>query len=163
MERLVIDLDVDEAAWGPAESWETIVRRAAEAALTAAAAGAGERRAVDIALVDDATAADLNGRFRQKPYATNVLSFPAAAMPGLPPDEPRPLGDIAIAAGVVAREAAQKGRPLAHHVSHLVIHAMLHLLGHVHETEAQAEALAALEVAALKRLDIGDPYADHGA
>lgn len=158
---LVINLDVDEDVWGPAGGWEALVREAAEAALAAAAAAPG-RRAVDILLADDATVADLNGRFRQKPYATNVLSFPAALLPGLPPQEVRPLGDIVLAAGVVAREAAEKRRPLAHHVSHLIVHGMLHLIGHRHDTDAEAEALAALEVAALKRLDIGDPYADHG-
>ena len=103
----------------------------------------------------------LNGRFRRKPYATNVLSFPAAPLPGLPPDEPQPLGDIVLAAGVVRREAAEKRLPLVHHVSHLVVHGMLHLLGHGHETDAEAGALAALEVTALKRLDIGDPCSDH--
>ncbi len=159
---LVINLDVDEDVWGPAADWEALVRQAAEAALAIAPA-APRSGSVDILLADDATVADLNGRFRQKPCATNVLSFPAAALPGLPPHEVRPLGDIVLAAGVVRREAAEKRRPLAHHVSHLVVHGMLHLIGHRHETDAEAEALAALEVAALKRLDIGDPYADHGA
>ena len=160
---LDIGLDVDADAWDASANWTGVVRPAVEAALAAAGVAARERLSVGIVLADDDAVAELNGRFRRKPYATNVLSFPAAPLPGLPPDVPRPLGDIVLAAGVVRREAAEKRLPLGHHVSHLVIHGLLHLLGHGHETEAEAEALAALEVAALKRLDIDDPYADHGA
>lgn len=160
---LDIGLDIDEGAWPSGNDWPSLVQRAAEAALAAAGVSSREACTVDVVLADDATVADLNGRYRQKPYATNVLSFPAAAVPGLPAGAGRPLGDIILAGGVVAREAAEKRRPLAHHASHLIVHGMLHLLGHDHETEAEAEALAALEVSALKRLDIDDPYADHGA
>jgi probable rRNA maturation factor len=159
---LDIGLDVDGDAWDASVDWMGVVRRAADAALAAAAVSGATPLSVEIALAGDPAVAELNGRFRRKPYATNVLSFPAAPVRGLPPDEPQPLGDIVLAAGVVAREAAARRLPLAHHVSHLVVHGMLHLLGHGHETDAEAEALAALEVTALKRLDIGDPYADHG-
>ena len=44
------------------------------------------------------------------------------------------------------------------HAAHLVVHGVLHLLGLDHETEAEAEAMEAVEVAALARLGIADPY-----
>ena len=58
------------------------------------------------------------------------------------------------------RESARQSKPLAHHLAHLLVHGTLHLLGQDHETgEAQAEAMEALEVAALASLGIPDPYA----
>ncbi|MFO1088671.1 MAG: rRNA maturation RNase YbeY [Hyphomicrobiales bacterium] len=161
---LDIGLDIDEAAWPARPDWEAVVTAAAGAALAQALGDDFARRglfAVDIVLADDETVATLNGQYRRKPYPTNVLSFPSAPVTGLPDDEPRPLGDIVLAAGVVAREAKEGRKTLAAHVSHLVVHGMLHLLGYDHETDAETEELAALEVAALKRLDIADPYADH--
>jgi probable rRNA maturation factor len=160
---LEIGLDIDAGAWTDDCDWPLVVRRAAEAALNAAGVAPGTSYTVDVLLADDETVAELNGRYRQKPRPTNVLSFPAAPVPGLPEGVERPLGDIVLAGGVVAREAADKRRSLADHASHLIVHGMLHLLGHDHETDADAEALARLEVAALKRLDIDDPYADHGS
>ena len=68
------------------------------------------------------------------------------------------MGDIALAFGVCAREAAEQGKPLDHHLSHLVAHGVLHLLGYDHETDADAEEMEALERAILKPLGVPDPY-----
>ena len=69
------------------------------------------------------------------------------------------LGDIALAHETCAREAAEKGVPLADHAAHLIIHGLLHLAGHDHETSAEdAEAMEALEVKALAILGVADPY-----
>ena len=71
------------------------------------------------------------------------------------------LGDIALAAGTCAREAAEKGVPLETHATHLLIHGLLHRAGHDHvDWVAQAEAMEALEIASLAKLGIGDPYGD---
>ena len=109
-------------------------------------------RDLTILLADDAVIRDLNARFRGKDVATNVLSFPAAASA-----HPH-LGDIALAHGVCANEAAAQGKRLADHLSHLVVHGVLHLLGHDHDADAQAEAMEALERTILSRLGIADPY-----
>ena len=120
--------------------------------------GAKRRRATEInVLITDAeTGRSLNRDFRGKDYATNVLSFPAE----LPPELKSPLiGDLAICAPVVAREAADQGKRLRDHYAHMVVHGTLHLLGYDHVDEREAERMEALETKLLAELGIADPYA----
>ncbi|MFN3647914.1 MAG: rRNA maturation RNase YbeY, partial [Gemmobacter sp.] len=119
---------------------------------------------------DDGRIASLNADFRGKPQPTNVLSWPsedrAPEAPGEVPDLPEPgdsddpaeLGDIAIAWGVCQAEAAAQGKPFAHHVTHLIAHGVLHLLGYDHMTEEDAALMEGIEVRALARLGIANPY-----
>ena len=119
---------------------------------------------------DDARISALNGEFRGKPRATNVLSWPSvergAAVPGTPPlppepgdtDDPAELGDIAIAWETCAAEAEAAGRPMVHHVTHLIVHGILHLAGYDHQTDADAALMEAMEVRALATLGVGNPY-----
>jgi len=72
------------------------------------------------------------------------------------------LGDIVLAQGVCAAEAADKGVPLQDHAAHLMIHGTLHLLGHDHMDEDEAADMEGREVRALARLGISDPYGDRG-
>ena len=123
---------------------------AAEVALWAESALAGDDRALCIRIVDAAEGAELNGRFRGRTYPTNVLAFRAG--------ESDLLGDIAICAPVASHEAREQGKRLADHYAHLVIHGVLHLKGLDHETEADAVAMEAQEVRLLESLGIGDPY-----
>lgn len=148
----MIDIEIEDEAWTAAlPDAEALARRAAEAALDGFKDGGGG--GVVILLTDDATVADLNIRFRDKPGPTNVLSFPA---PGNPEGS---LGDIALAWGVCAREAAEQGKPIAHHLQHLVAHGVLHLLGYDHLADDEAEEMEALERRILAGLDVPDPYA----
>jgi probable rRNA maturation factor len=129
-------------------------RRWVEAALH----GARRRKPTELAIriVDTDEGRALNRDYRGKDYATNVLSFPA----DLPPGVALPLiGDLAICAPVVAREAAEQGKPARHHWAHLTVHGVLHLLGHDHIEEDEAEAMEALETRILAGLGIPDPYA----
>jgi probable rRNA maturation factor len=106
-----------------------------------------------VLLTDDAAVAEINGRFRDKHRPTNVLSFPA-------PDSARPhLGDLILASGVCAAEAAAQGKTLAAHLTHLTVHGVLHLLGRDHEDDADAEAMEAEERTILATLGVADPYA----
>ncbi len=122
--------------------------------------------AFEIALLacDDARIAELNGDFRDKPQATNVLSWPsadrAAAVPGGPPAAPEEdeLGDIAIAFETCQREAAEQGKPFEAHVLHLLVHAVLHLLGYDHISDEDAAIMEAIEIEILGKLGIPDPY-----
>ena len=59
---------------------------------------------------------------------------------------------------MVAREAAEQGKPAAAHWAHLVVHGVLHLLGHDHLDEAAAERMEGQERAILNRLGYPDPY-----
>lgn len=132
-----------------------LCRRAARAALAVAALRSAGAE-VSVVLANDAGIAALNRSFRNKQGPTNVLSFPcedAAA-----PDGPVLLGDVVLACETVAREARERGIAPADHVAHLVVHGVLHLLGHDHEADHEARRMEALEIAALARLGIGDPY-----
>ena len=123
----------------------------------AALAGAKRRRQAELSIriVDAAEGRELNRDFRGKDYATNVLSFPAE----LPPGVQLPLiGDLAICAPVVAREAAEQGKPPRHHWAHMTVHGVLHLLGYDHIVDAEAEAMESLETRILAKLGIPDPY-----
>ena len=157
----MIAVEVMEEAPGWPRCVETLVRRAVEAALAVALEGPQEPVEVSVLLGSDAMLQELNRSWRGKDAPTNVLSFPAPTHPRAP--GPRPLGDIALAPETVAREASAQGKSVADHLVHLVVHGTLHLLGHDHEDIAEAEAMEALEVAALARLDVADPYDDIAA
>jgi probable rRNA maturation factor len=74
---------------------------------------------------------------------------------------PELLGDIALAHETCAREAAEKGVTLDQHAAHLIVHGLLHLAGFDHEISPEdAAAMEALEIKALARMDIADPYCD---
>lgn len=122
-----------------------------------AAALDGRIREADLAirLVDAREGKSFNRHYRGKDYATNVLSFPA----DLPEGVKLPLlGDLVICAPVVAREAAEQGKPLNAHYAHLTVHGVLHLLGWDHEDEREAECMEQLEREILATLGIADPY-----
>ena len=68
------------------------------------------------------------------------------------------LGDIVIAYGTVAREAAAQGKPIRDHLLHLVVHGVLHLLGHDHLRPAEAARMERIETEILARFGIPDPY-----
>lgn len=108
-----------------------------------------------VALSSDEEVARLNAAYRGKPAPTNVLSFPAQAVP----EGTRFLGDIGLAAETVAREAHEQATPFVDHLQHLVVHGLLHLKGYDHQTPAEAEAMEALEVRILAALGVADPYA----
>ena len=136
-------------------------RRLAREAVKAAAGEAGVKlmrgAEMTIHLSDDAGVRALNKQYRQKDTPTNVLSFPAA-----PPERLAGallLGDVFLALETLEREAAAEKKRLADHYCHLVAHGFLHLVGFDHETAEEAKAMEALEVRALARLGVADPYA----
>ncbi|MEO8779812.1 MAG: rRNA maturation RNase YbeY [Rhodanobacter sp.] len=129
-------------------------RRWAEAALR----GAKRRKAAELSIrivdVDEGLA--LNRDYRGKDYATNVLSFPVELPAGV---TAALIGDLAICASVVWREATEQGKPPRDHWAHLTIHGVLHLLGHDHIEDAEATAMESLETRILAGLGVADPYA----
>jgi probable rRNA maturation factor len=59
---------------------------------------------------------------------------------------------------VVAKEAAEQGKPLLAHYAHLTVHGVLHLLGLDHDDEREAEAMEQIEREILAALGFPDPY-----
>lgn len=162
-----VDVIVEDDAWGDPSA-------VIEGAVSATLRHLGLHPAgfeVSVLACDDARIAALNAEFRGKPAPTNVLSWPAVDLrpetPGAVPEPPEPgtpgdpeaLGDIALARETCAREAAEQGKPLEHHLAHLTVHSVLHLLGYDHETEADALLMERTETAILAGMAIPDPYA----
>ena len=125
---------------------EALARRAAAAALREA----GATGAVTVLLADNAAVRRLNSDHRAKAKPTNVLSFPGG-MPGH-------LGDIALALGVVRREAREAGRRAGDHLAHLVVHGTLHLAGHDHLLAGEAQRMEQAEARVMRRLGRPNPW-----
>lgn len=130
-------------------------------------------RELTIRVVGAAESRKLNRTWRGKDKPTNVLSFPSAPTLTLPRaargragrgqgevrHEFGELGDLAICAPVVAREAREQGKPAPAHWAHMVVHGVLHLLGYDHEVERDAEIMEAREADILAGLGYSNPYA----
>lgn len=159
-----MELEIDIEHW-PMGDWAALAECAAAAAAALEPLIANPRLEVSLLFTSDAEVHRLNREWRQRDKSTNVLSFPMLDRDDLfdlsPEGPPEMLGDIALAHETCAREAEDKGVSLEHHASHLIIHGLLHLAGHDHvDSDAQAEEMEALEIAALAKLGIADPYGD---
>ena len=146
-----IALLIDDKRWKQDAQACRLVRRAASLALEDDKARGG----ATILLTGDKALARWNARFRGRDRVTNVLSFPS--------NVPDYLGDIAIAYGVVAKEARAQGKSFAAHAAHLAAHGVLHLLGHDHMAAREAAVMEARERRVLASLGIADPYIDRKA
>jgi len=147
-------LDIQNASTAPGLPTPQQFRVWAEAALT------GRRNSAElgIRLVDEEEGANLNERFRGRRGPTNVLSFPFEPLPGL--EDCDLIGDLAICAPVVAREAAEQGKTLQAHWAHILVHGVLHLLGFDHLDAAQAARMEELETGIVRALGFPAPYED---
>ncbi|MCP5143441.1 MAG: rRNA maturation RNase YbeY [Gammaproteobacteria bacterium] len=133
-----------------------LFRRWAAAAIRAERERAGELPvALCLRLVDGVEGRALNRRYRNKDYATNVLSFASEHLPFM---KLKQLGDIVLCVPVVRREAKAQGKSIQAHLAHLTIHGILHLLGYAHERPGPARAMERREVTILASLGYADPY-----
>lgn len=107
-----------------------------------------------IRLVNETEGQALNQEWRDKPSATNVLSFTADIVAGAF----APLGDLVLCTAVVEREALEQDKALLNHYTHLLVHGMLHLLGYDHIVDTEADAMEAMEVLVLNELGVENPY-----
>ena len=146
-----LTLRIEEPRWREDKTALALLRKSARLAL---AHGPADGRTLTILLTGDAQVRTLNAQFRGKRKATNVLSFPS--------EDRDYLGDIAMAHGVVEREAREQNKSFAAHAAHLAAHGVLHLLGHDHEDEREALAMETIETQILARLGYPDPYAAAG-
>jgi len=137
------------AQWANVAFDSAKARRAATIPLTIRIVGVAESRV-------------LNRTWRGKDKPTNVLSFPADTSVPMPTrarsQEQLPLGDLAICAPVVAREAKEQGKELKAHWAHMVVHGVLHLLGYDHENDRDADLMESREVKILAGFGYANPY-----
>jgi probable rRNA maturation factor len=118
----------------------------------------GAGRELGVCMVGRAESARLNARFRGRDRPTNVLSFPAAQLPGGTGAGQAPLGELVICPRVLREEAREQHKTLLAHWAHLVVHGALHLIGYDHERDADAHRMERREVAVLRGLGFANPY-----
>lgn len=112
------------------------------------------RAEITLRLVDETEGRALNSQYRNKDYATNVLSFgyDASWEGGLL------MGDLVLCVPVVCHEAAEQRKQANAHYAHLVVHGMLHLQGYDHEDETAAQRMETLEKKIIMKLGYANPY-----
>jgi probable rRNA maturation factor len=119
-----------------------------------------EQPVLSLRIVGEAESQQLNHDYRGKNTPTNVLSFPLqfeAAFADVSMPEIM-LGDLAICAAVVVREAGQQQKTPEAHWAHMVVHGMLHLQGFDHIEEDEALQMESLETQIMLTLGFADPY-----
>ena len=142
-----VTLVVEDDGWRKDPVMLRLIRRAARLALDHAPRRA---RSATLLLTGDKRVRELNRQFRGKKKATNVLSFVS--------DDPSYWGDVAIALGVVKREARLQAKTVAAHAAHLTVHGILHLKGYDHAKSSDRASMERLEILMLSRLGVSNPY-----
>src|SRR5688572_25323330 len=151
-----VETDVS-GEWDSRIDWPALARSSVHAAITHSRHPGLSDSEVSVKFTSDEEVRALNAQWRGKDKPTNVLSFPMAEESELAGAQL--LGDVVLAHGVCAAEAADNRVPIETHAAHLVVHGTLHLLGYDHETsEADAEEMEQVERRALAAIGIADPY-----
>jgi probable rRNA maturation factor len=114
-----------------------------------------------VRIVEEVEIGQLNESYRHKTGATNVLSFPFVAPPGIPVNETlSSLGDLVVCAAVVNKEAKEQLKENSAHWAHMIIHGTLHLIGFDHQDKEEAYGMESLETKIMFELGFPDPYAE---
>ena len=162
---LEVAIEADEE-WDSSRSWESLARKAAEAAIAESAfpqlATIDRQVEISVRLTTNDEVRELNAEWRGKDKPTNVLSFPMMETGELHAanvaDHELLLGDIVLAHGTCEAEAADKGVSVEQHAAHLIVHGTLHLLGYDHLEDSDSADMETREIRALARLGIANPY-----
>jgi probable rRNA maturation factor len=108
---------------------------------------------ITLRFVNAAEGKKLNCAFRNKDYATNVLTFPYELT------KKTLAADVIFCLPVIQKEASEQSKAVKTHLAHLIIHGCLHAQGLDHENEQEAKKMEAKEIALLKSLGFANPYA----
>ncbi|MEK7389255.1 MAG: rRNA maturation RNase YbeY [Elusimicrobiota bacterium] len=81
-----------------------------------------------VVFVSRARMLEMNRRYLNHDYDTDVITFEHESLPGVPADETA-LGDIIVSAWMVRRQARELHHAPAHEAAILTAHGALHLLG----------------------------------
>lgn len=132
-----------------------------EARLQAASVAVLQRHDVDpdstlsVVVTDNESVQQLNLQHRSVDAPTDVLSFPADALPeDINDDEPPYLGDLIIAFPYAQSQAEREGHMMSDSLSLLVVHGTLHLLGYDHDTPENRAEMWAVQAEVLSGLGI---------
>lgn len=163
---LELDIDIVDPLLGEIDLMEPLLTSIVSAVLSQQGVAKNMVAEVFIRIVGNSDSKALNAEFRGKNYPTNVLSFPVFEPDDIAPafvasaagGPPTLLGDMVIAAPIVAEEAKAQGKTTMDHFCHLVTHGLLHLMGYDHIENDEAEKMEAIEIMILAELGISNPY-----
>ena len=108
---------------------------------------------ITLRFVNAAEGKKLNFAFRDKDYATNVLTFPYEL------SKKTLAADIIFCLPVIQKEAKEQGKSVKAHLAHLIIHGCLHAQGLDHESDKEAKKMESKEILLLKSMGFSNPYA----
>jgi len=101
-----------------------------------------------ITAVDEATIAELNGKWMEKDGPTDVLAFPMDELrPGKVNEEPEEgvLGDLVLCVSVAEKQGAEAGHGTLAELELLTTHGILHLLGYDHAEPEEHKVMFGLQ------------------
>ena len=130
-----VDINTDDNAYAPSHEYDL------------------ESAEITIRLVDQDEGLELNSSYRNRDYATNVLTFEY----GVTPDG-NATADIVLCIPIIKTEAQEQNKEFIHHMAHLTVHGVLHSLGYDHIEDDQAKHMEHLETTILSKMGISDPY-----
>ena len=107
---------------------------------------------ITLRFVNAAEGKKLNLAFRQKDYATNVLTFPYEL------SKNELIADIIFCLPVLQKEAKEQDKLLKAHLAHLIVHGCLHAQGYDHEAAKDARKMETLEIQTLQKMGFANPY-----
>lgn len=136
---ILLDPDLDLSPPARAAASETATRipsvRTLAKFLREAQEAVRLRGEVTVLLTTDRRIRQLNRDFRGKNQATDVLSFPAEAIPGARASE-QVAGDLAISVATARKQAAAQRHAQGVELKVLILHGLLHLAGYDHEADS---------------------------
>ena len=107
---------------------------------------------------------EINKKYRNKPYATNILSFPSNEFQTLITNKEKIkkneiyFGDIVISMEKIILEAFEEKKKVQDHFLHLITHGILHLIGYEHGSKREANKMEVVEKNILNFINIKNPY-----
>ena len=107
---------------------------------------------ITLRFVNAAEGKKLNFAFRNKDYATNVLTFPYELT------KKTLTADVIFCLPVIQKEASEQNKTVKAHLAHLIIHGCLHAQGLDHENDKEAKKMEGKEIIILKSLGFTNPY-----
>lgn len=117
---------------------------------------------VCVRLISPAESRMINKKFRFKDSPTNIISF-SYPRDSLYEESNPLLGDLAICASIVNKEAKKYKIPFMARWAHIIIHGCLHLAGLDHKNEKDACVMETKEALLLKQLGFYYPFQEDKA
>lgn len=153
MKLLLVNQSRDRMHRAWLERWvKGLTRELVKRRLGAGARTGGRGRAVPLAkrelvvvFMDRAEMKRLNHQYRQKDYATDVLSFESV--------EPGVVGELVLCWPVIKEQSRRTGLGERGELGYMMLHGVLHLLGYDHEEKSDEAAMFALQDEIYARLE----------